>query len=811
MEQVFIWSETQLNTLLASPLPQAQSWAVARLFMLYPDSAEARSPALLQSKSESLVLAVLRHMGPKPRPESFPTLKALYDSEHPEIRTQVLQLCGTWRVQEALDWVRDRILAAARFSSEEIAAMIRLLGLLRDGRAYELLKGTENAIREERSWKWQVFYAALLRHGKPEDLVTLIDCSLNPEEPDSIRSAALEILFDVVDPTLNPTDVLYGNHPAVREHLLGRLQYLDEVTRDKPSPASGHPVFHELARLIGGLKTGEQALPPSAFESLAAAHTPMPGLAAELFSQSLGILQQGSRSDEQVFPLQVLTLSAFIRSLFDHCLPLPGPNAPWEERVDYVLRYPTHWEPLDLPWQDAIGTAPREALIDKLIACIQLDQAPWITLHAIEMLGSLKAPRGQAPILALLQRGMGPTLRDAALDALKRMGPPIVDELLPLLDSSDGPIRDVALELLAPLPLPRVVDALSARMPVLLEHNRPQTLAACESIAAPAFYGLLEREHRSGEWDLARVCVHIAQINGLSPPSLETMERDVREAERYEEARRSPSQMPDALRLELLCHACGKPYRYLVREIHVHPRGPEQTEPDSESWIPYHQGIVITDDIRCKNCGRLNDYSLTRNALAQLTSHGVELQAKARLGMEPPRHNPVQIVSFPSKDGKDRSLLEIEREHLEAVERHPGRPESHLAAGKFYEYVKQYSKAKQAYLLALDMDSGTLEAMAGLARLFHADGRLEDAYEWIDRCYRQLTKGRIFLAEDPTTFKSMVREKRREYARAAGIRPNEETVEIRYRIETSDYPKNRLCPCGSGRKYKACCMPRDSR
>lgn len=812
MQQAYIWSEAQLHALLQSPRPQDGAWAVARLVELFPESAAAQTVSLLESGSEAVVLAALHHLGPTPRPECVPILKRLYDSENPDIRTQTLHVCGTWRLEDAIDWVRNRILSTGRFSAEEIAAMIRLLGLITDERAYDLLKGTESAIQEERSWKWSVFYAALLRHAKPDDLATVIAALLNHELPERIRSAALEILLDLVDPTLNPTDVLYGNHPAVREHLLGRLQYLDEVTRDARAPASGTPALHELASVIGGLKTGDDPpFPLKTLESVAAARPLEPDMAAELFSRSLTVLQQSESSSEDVFCLRVLALSALIRSLFDRFLPPPAVDAPWEEQVNYILRHPTHWEPIDPPWQNAIHGPPRDALIEKLIACLQSDSSPWVALHAVEMLGALKAARGASAILGLLRQSARAHIRENALDALKKMGPGILEAVIPLLDSSEPPLRDAALELLAHIPTPQVVDTLSTRIAMLLEQNRAQTLAACETIAAPAFYSLLEQEHRSGEWDIAEVCVHIAHANGIVPASLAAMDRDAREGERYQQARRSPAEMPDALRLELSCNPCGRSYHYLVREIHLHPRGTEPAESDPEYRIPYRQGIVITDEIRCKNCGSPNDFSLTEKTLSQLTSHGIELQARVRLGMETPREDPIRLVSFPGKDGKERSLLEIEQEHLETIERHPGRPESHLAAGKFYEYVKQYAKARQAYLLALDMDSVALEAMAGLARLYHAEGRLQDAFDWIDQCYRHLTKGRIFLAEDAGAFKSTVREKRREYSREAGIRPNEESVEIRFSVETSAFPKNRPCPCGSGRKYKVCCMKHDSR
>jgi uncharacterized protein YecA (UPF0149 family) len=158
------------------------------------------------------------------------------------------------------------------------------------------------------------------------------------------------------------------------------------------------------------------------------------------------------------------------------------------------------------------------------------------------------------------------------------------------------------------------------------------------------------------------------------------------------------------------------------------------------------------------------------------------------------------------KEGKPLTLLDVEKEHLAGIENFPAKPAVHLAAGKFYEYVKHYPAARKAYLQAVDLDARALEAMAGLARLDHAEGRMGDALNWIESCYEQLDRGNLYLAEDAATFKKAVREKRREFAREAGAKPEEKPVEIRFRAETSDYPKNKPCPCGSGKKYKLCCM-----
>jgi hypothetical protein len=156
-------------------------------------------------------------------------------------------------------------------------------------------------------------------------------------------------------------------------------------------------------------------------------------------------------------------------------------------------------------------------------------------------------------------------------------------------------------------------------------------------------------------------------------------------------------------------------------------------------------------------------------------------------------------------------LRQMERDLLKVVEDHPGKAGAHLGLGKFYEYVKHDGSSRKAYLRALDLDGRCLEAMAGLARTDHAAGRLKEALEWIESCFDQLDSGRFYMVKDQAEFKKATRDARRQYARELGLKPKETPVAIHYRLESSDHPKNKPCPCGSGKKYKLCCMTQAER
>jgi hypothetical protein len=396
--------------------------------------------------------------------------------------------------------------------------------------------------------------------------------------------------------------------------------------------------------------------------------------------------------------------------------------------------------------------------------------------------------------------------------ALKKLTEAGADAVLPLLDSSSREEKGMALRVLSGYPTEAGVDFILKRFEKLLEDESTFLLNAVKEMSAEPFLALMEKEYRAGEWRIAEVLLHLCRVHQRPLEALKEVEREVVDHQRFLQQQESMltrgfRDWPDKIDLDLKCRQCGRRYSYAVKEIHLHPHRKEEVEGDSFEGMPYQYGAVICSDLRCKNCETLNDFALTPEAIGQITTESLKLLALHRSKVAPPPFYPVKQVETADKEGKTMTLVELERENVDASLRNASQPQAHLLLGKFYEYVKVFPKASRAFLKAMDLDSRSLEAMAGLARLDQVEGKIEEAYEWIERCYQDLSSGHLYVTQDSREFKKAVREKRREFARILGRHPEEESVTLRFQVETTDYPKNRPCPCGSGKKYKMCCMP----
>jgi tetratricopeptide (TPR) repeat protein len=773
-------------------------------------------PDWLRSSSPAIVRAVLLNIVEASEPDLklIPHLKEIYLSGAPELSALAIRVAGIWRLAEGVAWIQEKILQNQPLTSDQIGAMIETLGLIPGETAYDLLKATEKSMAGKTGTPWMSYYDALLSHEKREDIETLVILYVDADQDESLRRNAMQLLIHRTDPVLNPSDLLFGNVPRVQEHLATRLDLLVQAAGDVADFAAAKDVLQELRPYLSVFRSENV--------SVAWAHL-QPALEvlgdAQAFEKDLIRCVAEARSrckpnSEESFVLAALGLCGLLSGLMEHFIVFPSDSAPWRERLSFL--FTDHFlKPVERePMLSLLRDAPHDELVAELAAVLKSPVLTWKTYQAVEVLGLARASEGAGTILSVLERVKEPSFMEIAERALKRIGLAGSGRVIPLLDSSSRNERTMALRILSMYPTSTGVEEISNRFSKLFEEDAPALLQAVQDMGDEAFLPLLEKEYRAGEWRTAQAVLQLCRIHGRSVESLKEIEREVVQHQQFLRQQESLltrgfRDWPDRVDLDLQCRQCGRKYSYSVREIHLHPHRKSEVEAEALEGLPYQAGVVICDDLRCKNCNALNDLAVTPEAIGQITTESLKLLALHRSKVSVPPYYPVKQVETADREGKILSLVELERENVDGSLRNSTQPQAQLVLGKFYEYVKVFPKARHAFLKTLDLDAQALEAMAGLARLDHAEGKFEEAYDWIDRCYRELANGHVHVAKEPREFKKAVREKRRELARSLGIHAEDEPVNIRFQMETSEFPKNRPCPCGSGKKYKLCCMGKD--
>jgi tetratricopeptide (TPR) repeat protein len=499
---------------------------------------------------------------------------------------------------------------------------------------------------------------------------------------------------------------------------------------------------------------------------------------------ALDQIAQAARTASLIFPE---TLDGQIRWLLsDAALPHSEGQAAVASRL--IAAGPTE------PWKRmCLETIERRAA-----------QAPM----AASLLGAWQS-EGAIPLLVgALGADEDPELPAAAEEALVNVGEPAMDAVLQVLASAEDPgVLEGCLDVCVRLPSRRVVAAIGRRFEDLFILVPEALLHAVDRIGAREFVEPLRAEVREGEPQAEDTFLFLCDLHGVADPRLSAIrQRQQREASRAAESAQGLSLVPEEyISLALQCNGCRRTYTYPVQAVYVDPDPPkdDRIEP------------FIKDRIRCKGCGREDDYAVT--PAAQLAIMARLLMLTARMEKEGPEaatEGPLYLTRLGLTDGRRMNPREA-RHHYEArLATHPDDPALHIGYGNILRFLEETERAEAAYRRALVLEPQAIEAHASLGQLAEARGDLAAA----EREYRQgLALGRnarYYQVKDRRAFTRSL-EEALEGVQGARL---PDPVPAQARLETllaqdRGEPKvgrNAPCPCGSGRKYKKCCLVKES-
>ena len=223
----------------------------------------------------------------------------------------------------------------------------------------------------------------------------------------------------------------------------------------------------------------------------------------------------------------------------------------------------------------------------------------------------------------------------------------------------------------------------------------------------------------------------------------------------------------------------------------------------------------IQDRIQCLGCGRWDDYTLTADAHAELLAESLRLLTNPASGRRT-RRSPLVLVSLGLRDGQrmppDDGLRDYERRLAE----HPDDPGLHIGYANILRFLKRIDEAEAGYRRALELDPYAAEAHASLAQLAAERGDVPAAARGFERGVRILPHGHFYrLREDEReAFVAATKEgaeRFRELGHVVGERAGggagAARESARRGVARPAVGRNAPCPCGSGKKYKMCCLP----
>ena len=272
-------------------------------------------------------------------------------------------------------------------------------------------------------------------------------------------------------------------------------------------------------------------------------------------------------------------------------------------------------------------------------------------------------------------------------------------------------------------------------------------------------------------------------LTGREPENLPEVRKRV--LKRRRRATWTRSESSDRVELELACGECGEINTYLVRDIVLS---------SVEGPGPKH---FVREEFPCASCGEFPDFKLTVNGLLALTA------SVLRYGAEPSRDCPFSQLDVNYR-GEKRSVAGVVEELGAALKGDPRSLVNLLRMGRVQRSLGRSARALRFYAKAMKIAPTSMEASLGVAQIAADRGEARKALDLLSRLQENEANWSFLRVDEvsPGALKRDFSSLRRRLSAALGEPPlAEESGRKRRRTG-----RNEPCPCGSGKKYKKCCM-----
>jgi tetratricopeptide (TPR) repeat protein len=331
------------------------------------------------------------------------------------------------------------------------------------------------------------------------------------------------------------------------------------------------------------------------------------------------------------------------------------------------------------------------------------------------------------------------------------------------------------------------------------ELDKLSLLEAIQDIGDRRFIAPLRNELRETELQEAQTYRLLCLIHGEEDPLLKEIEAEAEARSRAHsktlEALSSgdfTAVLDQPLNLELKCRRCRKTYTYQVEEV---------------TMLHDAKGdYIIADHIRCKNCGALDHYEKTGSANMAVVGRNLALLAMGDKAMKHYEKGPLRFARSKRIGGKERSIEEALLYYEEMLAKKPDHVPSLIGYANTLSNAKRAEDAVVAYRKAIEHDPVAVEAIVSLGQNAAAYGRLEEAYDYLKEAVEVMDFGNYYrVSQDLRDFKAGIYEAYADVALQLG-KDLEPLARPAAPAKKFKIGRNDPCPCGSGKKYKKCCL-----
>jgi hypothetical protein len=424
------------------------------------------------------------------------------------------------------------------------------------------------------------------------------------------------------------------------------------------------------------------------------------------------------------------------------------------------------------------------------------------------------SPAHVEPLVDLLVRDPEDATSDLVVRALAHHGRAAEQAILDRWHRLDGPQQVLAGDALARVGGDRTVEHLLAIFPDARSRTEPLETWCTVAAAVPdtRLVQVLLPELRRSHPVIDRCVLQSCALLGLEPDGLDRVRErcealDLRAAEHMRAIYGTDGgrSLPETLWLDLACRGCGEENRFEVREVYA-------------SADTGHGELFVGDDHTCPTCGFRGVFRPTALSSIAVLTFLLQDLAGALRGSSP--GGPVRIVERFEQDGRAVSPYDAVEAYEQRLAREPDHMESLLGLGNLYRNMGPPRLALDCYRRCVALDATCVEAAHTLAGMEEEAGHHREALALLERAWQLRDSWRFWRLRTmtPARFRTVFVHSHNALARRLG-RPEIATGTTEAAPLAGDevvaaaaggrkIARNEPCPCGSGKKYKRCCLRR---
>ena len=439
----------------------------------------------------------------------------------------------------------------------------------------------------------------------------------------------------------------------------------------------------------------------------------------------------------------------------------------------------------------------REEVTPVLVEFIERERCTYGSVWVAKAMGQLGWDTFITPLTAAMCEDCGDFLCEAAKEALIRIGELAQNYMIHHWDSLDSSQRIYGLSVIKAVGGEPAALFAFVRYDELFQDDQENWCQLALSVPDRRSLELLEQHLPRKQRLFDETFYQMARLLEVAHPDLESIAERVRKAQADMQAHRAAMRRGDwfnqTLMLELECPECGDSNEYDVQHVAVNA--------DSKG-----ADLILADEFPCASCGHWVDFEFTSGAHLAISAELLKLAADGDKGLAD--QSKVLIMSEVLYNGQRLPVGEVISRCKIAVANNPDSIADWLRLGLCYHQVLSRPRHGLDYAeRALVLEPNAVEAVVQKADAMAIQGDEAAAFQLLDQALASKECWRFFLTDvaNPAQFAAQFAHLYNELLRALG-RADRASLHASFLGASKKVGRNDPCPCGSGKKYKKCCL-----